>query len=102
MALTGYILAGGLLLGAWMLSAPLLAADEHCFADWSTAAPLVKSEGLATVEELSAKAARHLEGTIIKTLLCETGDGRWVYRLVVRERGGLRTFTVDARRPFGD
>lgn len=102
MSVTGYIFACGLWIGLTQLSAPLLAMEDRCFADWSTAAPIVKAEGLATVEQLTARAAHHLKGVILKTQLCEAGQ-HWQYRLVVREPGGhLRTLTVDARRPFGD
>lgn len=76
-------------------------AEERCLSDWSVAAGLVKANGLASVEQLTEKARGRINGTIVKTLLCETASGSWTYRLVVRELGGtLRTIVVDAADPF--
>jgi len=77
------------------------AGAGSCIADWSVAAPIVKKEGLVTVEQLSSLARSHLEGSIVKTTLCEEKGG-YVFRLVVRGANGqLRSVTVDARTPFG-
>lgn len=71
-----------------------------CYADWSVAAPIVRKEGLATVETLSAQARAKLSGDIVKTTLCEEKGG-FVYRLVIRDpKGGYKSKTVDARMPF--
>lgn len=97
-------IAALVLLWTSFAASPARPAEERCVEDWSVAAPIVKAEKLATVEELIHKAGQHLRGAVIlKTLLCEGSDDRWLYRLVVRERSGqLRALTVDARRPFGD
>jgi len=80
---------------------PNAGADSvTCFSDWSVAAPMVKKEGLATVESLTALARNKLPGSIVKTVLCKD-DGNYFYRIVVRdENGQLRTVNVDARKPF--
>jgi uncharacterized membrane protein YkoI len=88
-----------------LLVAALLArgamAEDACIADWSVAAPLVKKEGLVTVEELTSMARSRLEGAIVKATLCEM-KGRYVFRLVVRSGNGqLKSLIVDARAPFG-
>ena len=77
------------------------AADTACYSDWSLAAPIVKQEGLTTVEELTAAARSKLKGDIVKTTLCKE-NGSYVYRLVVRgPNGQLTPMTVDAKNPFG-
>lgn len=82
------------------ISPPAAGAGEKCFSDWSVAAPMVKKEGLATVETLTALARAKLPGNIVKTVLCQD-DGKYFYRVVVRDDDGrLRTVTVDARKPF--
>lgn len=79
-------------------SAPARAGG--CYPDWSDAAPIVKKEGLATIEALAATARGKLSGDIVKTTLCEEGGG-FVYRLLIREPAGrLVNRTVDARVPF--
>jgi uncharacterized membrane protein YkoI len=76
------------------------AARGGCIPDWSVAAPLVKKEGLVTVEQLTAMARSELAGDIVKTTLCEEKGG-YVFRLVVRAPDGqLKSVTVDARTPF--
>lgn len=76
-------------------------AEERCLSDWSVASGIVKANGLASVEQLTEKARGRINGTIVKTLLCETASGSWRYRMVVREPGGaLRTIVVDAADPF--
>jgi hypothetical protein len=76
------------------------AAAGACYADWSQAAPIVREKGLTTVESLALLARERIAGAIVKTTLCEEGDG-FVYRLLVRDRSGrLSNHTVDARAPF--
>lgn len=73
---------------------------DVCFPDWSVAAPVVQREGLVPVEELTQRAQGRMPGSIVKTNLCRE-NGRYVYRLVVREPSGrLARFAVDARHPF--
>jgi hypothetical protein len=76
-----------------------VADDNECFSDWSIAAALVQSEKLVTVDKLISGAKTSIPGEIIKTTLCKE-DGRFVFRLVVRHKGTLKTVTVDAREPF--
>jgi hypothetical protein len=76
-------------------------ANADCIADWSIAAPIVRKEGLATVEVLSQLAHDKIAGSIVRTTLCEESGG-FVYRLIVRDhKGHLTNHTVDARAPFG-
>ena len=75
------------------------AGDGTCIADWSIAAPIVRSEGLVTVEELSHMVRARLDASIVKATLCET-DGRYSFRVVMRSRQGLKSLTVDAKAPF--
>jgi uncharacterized membrane protein YkoI len=82
------------------LSLGAAAADDDCYGDWSVAAPIVREEGLVTVEQLSVAARANLKGDIVKTTLCRE-RGEYVFRLVVKSLNGqLRGLTVDARRPF--
>lgn len=75
-------------------------AGETCFTDWSVAAPLVKKEGLATVEQLSQQARATGTGDIVRTTLCQDGSS-FSYRIVVRDgKGQLKSLVVDARKPF--
>lgn len=77
------------------------AAPGGCYADWSVAAPIVRKEGLATVETLARRARAKISGDIVKTTLCKENGG-FVYRLLIRDAGGrLSNKTVDARAPFG-
>ncbi len=97
------ISATALLVAAVAVAGPAVAeGPAKCFASWSEAAPIVKREALAAVEQVSALARPSLSGAeIIKTTLCEE-QGRYVYHLVVREVAGqLKLVAVDARRPFG-
>jgi hypothetical protein len=91
--------SGSLVLAAIVFfSAPARAGD--CYTDWSDAAPIVKKEGLATIEALAETARGKLSGDIVKTTLCEEESG-FVYRLLIREPAGrLVNRTVDARVPF--
>jgi uncharacterized membrane protein YkoI len=92
-------IAGPLVLTATVFAtAPAQAGG--CYPDWSDAAPIVKKEGLTTIEALAATARGKLSGDIVKTTLCEEGGG-FVYRLLIREPAGrLVNRTVDARAPF--
>ncbi len=78
------------------------AADEQCYASWSEAAPIVRAQGLVDMEQLSALATpNHVGGEIVKSTLCRD-QGRFIYRLVIREaKGRLKMVAVDARKPFG-
>jgi invasion protein IalB len=74
---------------------------DSCYTDWSTAIPIVQREALAAVREVHAQARVHKVGDVVRVTLC-TEQGRFVYRLVVREpQGRVVPMTVDARRPFG-
>jgi hypothetical protein len=80
------------------LGAPARAGD--CIDDWSVAAPLVRKEGLVSVEKLDELARSKGHGTLVRTQLCRTQDG-YQYRVIVRGRAGaLVPLTVDARKPF--
>lgn len=74
-------------------------AANRCINDWSEAAPIVRQEGLYTVERLAKEARGHIDGNIIKTTLCND-DGTWVFRIIVRIKGNLKMMTVNARKPF--
>lgn len=71
-----------------------------CFESWTEAAPVVASEQLVSVSDLSRMTRQRLSEDLIKTTLCREG-GRFVYVLVVRSPSGtLRNLTLDARAPF--
>jgi uncharacterized membrane protein YkoI len=75
-------------------------SEEFCIEDWSTAAPVVKSEGLASVQEVTALAQKRLKGNVVKVTLCMQGRN-YVYRLLLRGRDGRHSrVIVDAERPF--
>ena len=74
--------------------------ENMCFDDWSVAAPIVRAEGLLTVERLSPLVQSKLGAKIVKATLC-LESGNYVFQLVVRSaEGRLRRLTVDARTPF--
>jgi uncharacterized membrane protein YkoI len=76
------------------------AGEEPCFADWSVAAPIVKKEGLISVERLSDLVKSKLRAHIVKATLCGK-DGAYLFQVVIRpENGKLRTLTLNARQPF--
>ena len=82
------------------LDAQASAPSESCFAAWSDAAPVVHREALTAVREIHAQARQRNLGDVVRVTLC-TEDGRFVYRLIVREpQGRVVPMTVDARRPF--
>jgi len=92
-------LAVVLLLVGFLHLSRAVAAD--CYSDWSIAAPIVRKEGLATVETLARRAQTKISGDIVKTTLCEE-KGSFIYRLLIRDPKGRLTYkTVDARSPFG-
>lgn len=75
-------------------------ASQNCHNDWSVAAPIVRKEGLATVEQLAAMAKAKGLGEIVQTQLCED-KGQYAYRVTVRDaKGSFRNITTDARKPF--
>ena len=79
---------------------PATAQDDQCFTTWSEAAPIVRREGLVTIEHVHRLAREHAVVEIINSTLCQA-HGRYTYRLVVREKWGpLKTLVVDARQPF--
>jgi hypothetical protein len=78
-----------------------MANGPKCFASWSEAETVARKEALVAVEQVSTLARSSMSGAeVVKTTLCEE-DGRFVYRLVVRDGGQLKTVNVDARKPFG-
>ena len=87
---------------AALSAAPALAAvpADHCFADWSDAVPVVQREALTAVRDLHVQARQRNVGDVVRVTLCAQ-QGRFVYRLLVREpKGSVVPLTVDARRPF--
>lgn len=77
------------------------AQSPDCFASWTDAAPMVRREGLATIERVHRLARSHAVAEIVNGKLCQDG-GRFVYHLVVRDaRGPLKSMVVDAKEPFG-
>lgn len=88
-----------LLVLALMLAGQSARAENRCINDWSEAAPIVRKEGLYTVEKLTAEARSAIKGSIVKTTLCQD-DGTWVFRLIVRVKGNLKMMTVNAKTPF--
>ena len=71
-----------------------------CFTEWSDAVPVVHREALTAVRDIHSQARRRQLGDVVRVTLC-SDDGRFVYRLLVREpKGGIVSMTVDARRPF--
>jgi uncharacterized membrane protein YkoI len=75
-----------------------LVTEVKCWADWSEAAVIVRREALMPVERVSKMAgAKHPDAEVIKVTLCED-QGKFVYRLLLRERQGqLKSEVLDAR-----
>jgi hypothetical protein len=89
------------LLAAASPSQSSVGQEQGCIADWSVAAPIVRQEGLVSVEELSALIRTRLDASIVKTTLCQE-KGDYAFRLVVRgAQGQLKSLTLNARAPFG-
>ncbi len=93
------VLAALIVAATGLLSAAPVRA-ETCYADWSEAGPIVKSEGLATAKDVQERARGQVEGKLIKITLCEDG-GSYTYRLVFDQPDGkVVDMVVDARAPF--
>jgi uncharacterized membrane protein YkoI len=75
-----------------------VASEAKCWTDWSEAAAVVRRETLMPVERVNKLARdRHPGAEIIKVTLCEE-HGKFVYRLVLREKQGqLKSELLDAR-----
>jgi hypothetical protein len=91
------------LAAALLLAAPARASAppaDGCFEAWSMAAPVVQREALTPVRDLHTQARQRNLGDVVRVTLCAE-QGRFVYRLIVREpKGRVIPMTVDARRPF--
>ena len=86
--------------GLVALSAAQAAAPEQCYADWSAAVPIVQAELLTSVRDLHVQARAHRLGDLVRVTLC-VEQGRYVYRLLVRDPSGhIAAVIVDARKPF--
>lgn len=96
------VLAASLMAASLLTAVSAHAADDGCIEDWSVAAPIVKAEGLASVEAVKQQARDHIQGQIVKATLCRQGDG-YTYRLVVRTpEGQHKSMVVDAKAPFAN
>jgi uncharacterized membrane protein YkoI len=85
---------------AFVLAGPALRADDMCIDDWSMAAPVVKAEGLASVEAVTKLARSQSKGDVVKVTLCMQGS-KYVYRMLVRGADGRHSLViVDAKHPF--
>jgi uncharacterized membrane protein YkoI len=83
-----------------LAAVPSARGEDVCIEDWSAAVPVVKSEGLASVEAVMTLARNRLKGDVVKVTLCVQGQ-TYVYRLLMRGRdGGYSRVIVDAKRPF--
>jgi uncharacterized membrane protein YkoI len=78
------------------------AVEPKCWPDWSEAAVVVRREALAPVERINKLAReKHPGADVIKVTLCEE-QGKFTYRLVLREKQGqLKSVQLDARQPEG-
>ncbi len=75
-------------------------AQQACIADWSEAGPIVRREGLVSIEHVGRLARDRAAVEIVRTALCRA-ENRYVYRLTVRgDQGAMRILVVDARKPF--
>ena len=76
--------------------------DGRCWADWSTAAPVVHRESLRPAKDVRAQAQRKAPGQqLLNITLCEE-SGRYVYRLLFLRAGGtVETLTEDAKGAAG-
>jgi hypothetical protein len=98
-AMVRSLLFAALLFSCSLVAQPMRAAAVACIDDWSVAAPVVRAQGLVTVEALSKLVRMRLNANIVKAALCER-DGRFFYRIVTRGRQGLKSLLLDARTPF--
>jgi uncharacterized membrane protein YkoI len=74
---------------------------DHCWADWSAAAPIVHRESLRPAKDVRALAQKTSQGQLLNITLC-AAQGKYVYRLLfLRSAGTVESVTVDARAPFG-
>ena len=77
------------------------ALEDHCWADWSAAAPIVHRESLRPAKDVRAMAQKTNQGQLLNITLCAE-KGKYVYRLLIlRTAGTVEALTVDARTPFG-
>ena len=77
-----------------------MSPQADCYADWSSALPVVLREVLTPVRDLHIRAREQNVGDVVRVTLC-TEHGRYVYRLLVREpTGHFIARIVDARKPF--
>ncbi len=79
-------------------------SSESCIVNWSDAGPIVRREGLVTMERVSRLARDRESLEIVNSALCKVESG-YVYRLRVRGihvhgRAVVKTMFVDARDPF--
>jgi uncharacterized membrane protein YkoI len=86
-------------------TAPALASappiENHCWADWSTAAPVVHREALRPAKDVRDLAQKNTKGQLLNITLCAE-QGKYVYRLLILKTAGtVEAITVDARNPFG-
>ena len=72
--------------------------DARCWSDWSEAAVIVRRETLTPVDRVTKLVRdKHPGGEIIKLTLCEE-RGKFVYRVVLREKQGqLKSELMDAK-----
>jgi uncharacterized membrane protein YkoI len=73
-------------------------AETKCWTDWSEAAQIVRREALTPIERVNQLARdKHPGAEVIKVTLCEE-HGKFVYRLLLRERRGqVKSELLDAR-----
>jgi uncharacterized membrane protein YkoI len=91
---------------AFTASAPLAAhasataLADQCWADWSTAAPVVHRESLRPAKDVRDLAQKNSSGQLLNITLCAE-QGKYVYRLLILKTAGtVEAVTVDARHPF--
>ena len=88
-----------ILAGLTLGGAARAAEADRCFADWSSAVPVVQAERLAPVRDLHNQVRHRRLGELVRVTLC-TEQERYVYRLLVREpSGNIAAVIVDARAP---
>ena len=76
------------------------AVQNQCWADWSTAAPVVHREALRPAKDVRDLAQKNSSGQLLNITLCAE-QGKYVYRLLILKTAGtVEAVTVDARHPF--